>query len=128
MLSMRLEFPSQTWVFVRQIVRHCGLENSPHGQRHLCEILSQVSVVHHRFAFAPGDDVDRELTGRKRDHIVRSGIETVRLADVLLILVDELNILSVRSLAVENNADEIDADWSGVLEENIKPGIRFPFV
>src|SRR5580765_5535669 len=80
----------------------------------------------HYFALAPGDDVDRVLTGWQRNLVVLGSVETVLVTDVLLILVDELDIFAARILLVEDNADEIDAYGRRIFEQNIETCIGFP--
>ena len=75
-----------------------GIPSLHRQRRRLREVFRQVTVFHHRLAFAPGDDVDRVNSGWQPKLIPDGGILAVSLADVLLILVNELHVLAISAL------------------------------
>ena len=83
--------------------------------------------MHQQLAFAPRDYVDGVDSGGERD-FVAGGVETVGVAEVLLVLVDDFNVLTVGALLVEDDADEVNADGLGVLEVDVEGRARLPLV
>lgn len=63
----------------------------------------------HRFALAPGDDVNPIDAGGQSQLLADRRVLTVRFSDVLLIVVDESHVLTVRALFVKDDPDEIDS-------------------
>src|SRR5438309_6827477 len=93
---------------------------SPHRQGRLRKILRQIPAMFHGLALAPGDDVDGIDSGRQAEAVADGGVLSVLLADVLLVLVYEFNILAVSTLLIKNDADEIHPGGSGILKQNIE--------